>query len=198
MSLQVITELDFQWSQYCYNLGAGFVSQKVLHAIGWTGEGYFWLPVPGLVAWYYNAKGDVMGERVWSNLLLVNLIDIILIAGSKYFFKRQRPVYEASNKTAVFLGPDMHSFPSGHTSRAWTIALVLSHLLPGTPIPTFAFIWAITVTASRLLLGRHYIGDLLGGVVLALINFKIFTTIGPVGALSALWPFGEKFLLRKM
>lgn len=74
------------------------------------------------------------------------------------------------------------SFPSGHASRSFFILLFCTVLEPVSVVfwpPLLA--WAISVSASRLLLYRHHILDVLGGVVLGI--FEAFL-------LSILW-FGK-------
>eukprot|EP01064_Diplonema_japonicum_P016302 TRINITY_DN24301_c0_g1_i1.p1 TRINITY_DN24301_c0_g1~~TRINITY_DN24301_c0_g1_i1.p1 ORF type:complete len:213 (+),score=21.51 TRINITY_DN24301_c0_g1_i1:50-640(+) len=195
--LSAIQDFDARVSQAAYDASSKLVPSKVLHAIGWSGEGYFWLSVPLIVCLYYKGV-DAGRDRFWSNMLLINLVDIVFIALGKCTFKRPRPAYEGSNKTAMFLGPDQHSFPSGHTSRVWSIYFVVSLLVPSFPYPIVSLIWAVTVSLSRLLVGRHYIGDLVGGFLLALLNFTVYKQMGPISTIAELWPFGKQFLFTRV
>ena len=63
---------------------------------------------------------------------------------------------------------DSFSFPSGHTSRASMVAgLAAASLLPEHPEAVAAAAsWAVIVAASRVVLGRHYATDVIGGLVL--------------------------------
>jgi membrane-associated phospholipid phosphatase len=65
------------------------------------------------------------------------------------------------------LGPDKYSFPSGHSSRACFIAIFFILLYPLHFIvymPLMA--WSTSVCLSRLLLRRHHLLDVTGGVLL--------------------------------
>lgn len=69
------------------------------------------------------------------------------------------------------VGPDKYSFPSGHSSRAVLVAIILI-LSDSVPIyfypPLFA--WVTAVSLSRVLLERHYILDVLAGIGLGVIE----------------------------
>lgn len=56
------------------------------------------------------------------------------------------------------------SFPSGHTTFAFTQAVIYSHHYPRLRIPMFAY--AALVGLSRVYLAKHYPSDVLGGAVL--------------------------------
>ncbi|CAN6273783.1 unnamed protein product [Urochloa humidicola] len=64
----------------------------------------------------------------------------------------------------VAVAADHWSFPSGHSSRAF---LVAAFLAAGGFRPREAlFLWAATTSASRVLLGRHYVLDVIAGALL--------------------------------
>ena len=75
-------------------------------------------------------------------------------------FKRSRPI-----GLPVFILPsDRYSMPSGHTAAAILMASVTAYFYP--IVTVFVFTWAILIGASRLLLGVHYLTDLIAGAVL--------------------------------
>ncbi|KAJ9472333.1 putative lipid phosphate phosphatase beta [Diplonema papillatum] len=188
--LKQLVEFDHQVSLQLYT-GMQGIPRSLLHYFCLTGEGYFWLAITPLLAVWCRARGYAWQESLWSNLWLANIIDIIFIAISKYVFRRARPLYEGTNKTASFLGPDLHSFPSGHTSRVWSIVGVLIVLDAPARIRVPATVWAVCTSVARVLLGRHYIGDVLGGVALGLFNVFVFTKLGPARSFKQLDPFAS-------
>ena len=65
----------------------------------------------------------------------------------------------------VFIRPsDKYSLPSGHTAAAFLMASLLAAFYPAMAV--VVFVWAGCIGASRLLLGVHYLTDLIAGALL--------------------------------
>ena len=96
----------------------------------------------------------------------------------KHLVGRARPNHNTNiDSPEVFffnLESSFHSFPSGHTSTIFAAALFFSLLTP--KIRYFYFSFAFVVAFSRVVVGAHYIFDILGGIVIAFIGLK-FTKI---------------------
>ncbi|XP_053600906.1 polyisoprenoid diphosphate/phosphate phosphohydrolase PLPP6 isoform X2 [Plodia interpunctella] len=126
-------------------------------------HGIVWLAGWLSFIWLFNNK-DLYQLQV--NTLIALILDIILVAAIKAFVRRRRPV--PMNKL-MELGPDKFSFPSGHTSRAVMIAIILMYL---DPISIFLYppliAWVTAVSVSRVLQERHYILDVIGGAGLGI------------------------------
>jgi len=65
---------------------------------------------------------------------------------------------------ATLLPPDQFSFPSGHTITAFAVTLALSGFYP-IMFPGLLFC-AASVAASRILLGMHFLTDVLAGAAI--------------------------------
>mmetsp|Transcript_8232 Transcript_8232/g.14655 ORF Transcript_8232/g.14655 Transcript_8232/m.14655 type:complete len:216 (+) Transcript_8232:151-798(+) len=109
------------------------------------------------------------------NLFIGLVTDLLIIVFLKPIVGRPRPVHDTGKQLGTVQVIDQFSFPSGHATRAWfvlTFALgVLIKLKIGSKIMVaFLFVWACLVAFSRVALGRHYLGDVLAGIALGILN----------------------------
>jgi undecaprenyl-diphosphatase len=78
------------------------------------------------------------------------------------------------------LPPDKFSFPSGHTMTAFSIALVLSYFYPS--LEATLFFLALSIASSRIVLGMHFLSDVLAGMVLGVaLGCASITTFASLG-----------------
>ena len=84
----------------------------------------------------------------------------------KKFFKRNRPPEAIPNFRAVIIPSDQFSFPSGHTSAAFMMTVLLASLFPS--LYWALLPWAACVGVSRVMLGVHFPTDILAGACLGL------------------------------
>lgn len=114
--------------------------------------------------------GGIIGndKRMRQNALYVasssavNALATILI---KKLVKRPRP-FLANVKIKAVYHPREYSFPSGHTSTAFTTATALSQAYPKWYVVVPSYLWAGSVSFSRLYLGVHYPTDVAAGALL--------------------------------
>jgi undecaprenyl-diphosphatase len=77
---------------------------------------------------------------------------------------RARPCATETNCWATLLPPDRFSFPSGHTITAFAVAVPLGLFYP-VLLPILIFC-AMSVASSRILLGLHYLSDVVAGIAI--------------------------------
>jgi undecaprenyl-diphosphatase len=82
----------------------------------------------------------------------------------KTLSQRPRPCQLEPHCWSRVLPPDRFSFPSGHTMTAFSIALVVSYFYPSLEGPLFFL--ALSIAVSRVVLGMHFLSDVLAGMVL--------------------------------
>jgi undecaprenyl-diphosphatase len=82
----------------------------------------------------------------------------------KTWVGRARPCALEPHCWAELLPPDRFSFPSGHTITAFAIAVSLGSFYH-TVLPALLFC-AVSVAASRILLGMHFLSDVIAGAAL--------------------------------
>ena len=83
----------------------------------------------------------------------------------KQVVKRPRPFVQNIHIVPVYRAGS-YSFPSGHTSSTFTTATALSIAYPKWYVIAPSFLWAGTVSYSRMYLGVHYPSDVAAGMVL--------------------------------
>ena len=99
-------------------------------------------------------------------LIMTAGIDIAVTQILKKVFNRTRP--EDKYPGVIFPATLSHdkSFPSGHTSLAFSMATTLTLQYKKWYVIVPAYLWASSVGYSRMYLGKHYPSDVLAGAVL--------------------------------
>jgi len=96
---------------------------------------------------------------------------VATVAGQFMFFTlkriigRERPCATEAHCWSILLPPDRFSFPSGHTITAFAITFSLGLYYPELLLAGLVFC-ALSVAASRLILGLHYFSDVLAGMLI--------------------------------
>ena len=128
------------------------------HTLAWmlarSGDGAFWFLVIAILFW--------QKQRLGWDLLLTVVITAVLVGLLKGIFRRQRP------KAKRAFATDKYSFPSGHAARATAVAVTLAFHQP--ILAPLWLVWAILVALARVALSRHFISDIIGGVVVGLLT----------------------------
>ena len=89
---------------------------------------------------------------------------IFVFKALKKISRRERPCQLEPHCWSHVLPPDQFSFPSGHTMTAFSIALVISFYYPG--FEGTLYFLAASIAVSRVILGMHFLSDVLAGAVL--------------------------------
>jgi membrane-associated phospholipid phosphatase len=100
------------------------------------------------------------GIFIGSSLILTSAITVIM----KKAINRERP-YKTYPDIIKLSSGGSNSFPSGHTSEAFSTATSLSLAFPKWYVIVPSFSWAAAVGYSRMHLGVHYPSDVLMGAL---------------------------------
>ena len=92
------------------------------------------------------------------------VLSILLFMAVKRFTGRRRPCEIEPHCWATLLPPDQFSFPSGHTMTAFAVAIPFSLFYP--ELTAGLLFCALSVAVSRILLGMHFLSDVVAGAIL--------------------------------
>jgi membrane-associated phospholipid phosphatase len=92
-------------------------------------------------------------------------VSFLLTFALKHAVKRPRPFMSNLSIVPVYRARE-YSFPSGHTSSSFSTATSVALAYPKWYFIAPAFIWAGSVSYSRMYLGVHYPSDVAAGAVL--------------------------------
>lgn len=133
-----------------------------------------WLPAVGITATFL--KGTIQHDKKLQQESFKAIVNIAVSTAVSQLLKisiqRTRPalayptiVYEAEP-----IGSATYSFPSGHTTLAFTYATALTLQYKKWYVAVPAYLWAGSVGYSRMYLGKHFPSDVLAGAVLGTIS----------------------------
>jgi undecaprenyl-diphosphatase len=133
-----------------------------LYVLGATRGGDGWL-------WYAMGLAILLfgGEQRFAALGaagLSSVLSILLFLWLKRLTGRRRPCQIERHCWATLLPPDQFSFPSGHTMTAFAVAVPLALFYPNLTVGLF--FCALSIATSRILLGMHFLSDVLAGALI--------------------------------
>ena len=124
------------------------------------GDGWLWLGMGLVVAMYGGpARMQALGAAA-----LATAFGVALFLKLKRITGRRRPCAIEPHCWSRLLPPDQFSFPSGHTITAFAVATSLGGYYPEMQPPLY--FCAVSIATSRILLGMHFLTDVLAGAAL--------------------------------
>ena len=148
----------------------------LLEGLELSGHGVLWFVVVFVIAMWPSVPWNI--RIVAINLEFAMVLDLIAVGGCKLLVRRARPHYAESRYKAHVVA-DQYSFPSGHASRSMLVAglfCVCKEFVPGFVV-WLMVLWGVLTTMSRVLLGRHYLSDVMVGSLLGLAVTAIVTAV---------------------
>jgi undecaprenyl-diphosphatase len=127
------------------------------------GDGGLWCALGLAVALY----GGPQRSHALLAATLAVVMGVALFVTLKQAFRRGRPCGLVPHCWVDLLPPDQFSFPSGHTITAFAVAISLGGFYPEM-LPGLLF-FAVSIAASRIVLGMHFLSDVLAGAALGTI-----------------------------
>ena len=112
-------------------------------------------------------------------LLLATFALAVLVADQvssgliKHLVERLRPTHDPSLENTVHVingyRGGMYGFVSSHAANSFAVATLLSFVMRQRLVAFSLFTWALLQCYSRMYLGVHYPGDILGGILVGLL-----------------------------
>jgi len=124
------------------------------------GDGWIWYAMGAVVL----AFGGPARFLAVASAALSAGVGIALFLTLKKRIGRRRPCTLEPHCWSTLLPPDQFSFPSGHTITAFAVSVSLIAFYPGLAVGLL--FCACSIGLSRILLGMHFLTDVLAGVVL--------------------------------
>jgi len=122
-----------------------------------AGDGWLWYSL-GIVL--LIAGGPQRFVAVTSATLAA-VTGVALFIALKRVSGRKRPCAIEPHCWATLLPPDQFSFPSGHSITAFAVVVPVAQFYP--EIAAGLFFCAVSVAVSRIILGMHFLSDVLAG-----------------------------------
>ncbi|MCC6586216.1 MAG: phosphatase PAP2 family protein [Bryobacterales bacterium] len=124
------------------------------------GDGWLWYSLAILLA----ALGGDHRFCALGAAGMASSIGIALFLFLKRLTGRRRPCHVEPHCWSTLLPPDQFSFPSGHTITAFAWTVAIAQFYPD--LAAGLYFCALSIALSRIVLGMHFLSDVVAGAVL--------------------------------
>jgi membrane-associated phospholipid phosphatase len=145
-----------------------------------SGYGMALIVLVYLIYLLFAFKYDKLRDAYRIYLMVFLLFAVAGIGGDilKEIFDRPRPFVEYAGEITAFSEGKTPAFPSGHATKSVALALPFLVLLAAKDnwrkaVKVLLALIALAVCYSRVVLGAHYVSDVLAGIGMALICFPL-------------------------
>src|ERR1700691_2528802 len=139
------------------------------------GDGWLWYSI-GLILLVFGGSQKFLAIGAATAAAAAG---IFLFRTIKHTSRRKRPCEIEPHCWAAILPPDKYSFPSGHSITAFAVAMSVGLFYPH--IEICLLVAALLIAASRIILGMHFLSDVLAGsaigAALGFASFHLFSAL---------------------
>ena len=156
-----VLRLDKRWSGMIRLKNLPAPIRKTSELLAHSGDFLGWW-IALVLVWIF---GNIFWKQ-WAVTIALGIASLaIVLLPLRRLVGRSRPIGVWGKKTRK-KSPD--SFPSGHAARTFLLAVLATGLGPAWLAVLF-WIWAPLVSLSRVAMGVHYLSDVIGGMLVAMI-----------------------------
>jgi len=139
------------------------------------GDGWLWYTL-GIILVLYGGEHRFLAIGAAASAVAAG---ILLFRALKSTSRRRRPCEIEPHCWSSILPPDKYSFPSGHSITAFAVALSVGLFYPDLQGCLLAV--AFLIASSRIILGMHFLSDVLAGsaigTILGFASYYIFAAL---------------------
>ncbi|MCJ7624961.1 MAG: phosphatase PAP2 family protein, partial [Anaerolineaceae bacterium] len=160
-----IFEIDI--IQFLQSIGPWF--ERIMGLITRLGDEEFYMLIMPLIYWSVDATlGFRIGAMLLFNNSMVNAVKIVFHTPRPYW------LFSGENGVRALTSETSFGFPSGHSSIAAAIWGLFATSIRRRWVSILGIIFIFLIGFSRIVLGVHFISDVLGGWLLGAILLFIF------------------------
>lgn len=150
-----ILDIDSDYTQQIQAFSGSKLIRPFAILLAHSGDSWFWITGLVIVWWFGSEFWKVRAAWMIFGIIFTAFLVMIL----KFSIRRKRPEGAWGN---IYRKSDPHSFPSGHAARAALLACLAAGFGPQW-FSLFMLVWAPLVILARVVMGLHYLSDVIAG-----------------------------------